>query len=156
MFALNINFARKNDVLLNLCQHLMRYIYIYIYIYIPCIWPSKAGQSAQTYIQQLCEDTGCSPEHLPEAMNDREKWRERVRDICASGTTWWWWWYICIYIYIYINYEDWYVIKTKKLNQIYIYIYIYLVWVLCFNGISIFMFYLMPKQSFSRNPWSGE
>ena len=37
--------------------------------------------------QQLCEDTGCSPEDQPEAMNDREKWRERV-----SGTTWWWWW----------------------------------------------------------------
>ena len=39
------------------------------------------------------EDTGCSPEDLPEATNDREKWRERVRDIHASGTTWWWWWY---------------------------------------------------------------
>ena len=24
-------------------------------------------------------------------MNDREGWRERDRDICASGTTWWWW-----------------------------------------------------------------
>ena len=24
-------------------------------------------------------------------MNDREKWRERVRDIRASSTTWWWW-----------------------------------------------------------------
>ena len=47
----------------------------------------KAGRPARTYIQQLCEDTGCSPEDLPEAMNDREKWRERVRDICASGTT---------------------------------------------------------------------
>ena len=23
-----------------------------------------------------------------------EKWRERVRDICASGTTWWWYIYI--------------------------------------------------------------
>ena len=31
--------------------------------------------------------TGCSPEDLPEAMNDREKWRERVRDIRARGTT---------------------------------------------------------------------
>ena len=48
---------------------------------------AKAGQPARTYIQQLCEDTGCSPEDLPKAMNDREKWRERVRDICASGTT---------------------------------------------------------------------
>ena len=25
-------------------------------------------------------------------MNNREKWRERVRDIRAGGTTWWWWW----------------------------------------------------------------
>ena len=47
----------------------------------------KAGRPARTYIQQLCEDTGCSPEDLPEAMNDREKWREWVRDIRASGTT---------------------------------------------------------------------
>ena len=47
----------------------------------------KAGQPARTYIQQLYEDTGCSPEYLPEAMNDSEKWRERVRDIRASGTT---------------------------------------------------------------------
>ena len=55
----------------------------------------KAGRPARTYIQQLCEDTGCSPEDLPEAVNDREKWRERVRDIHAGGTTWWWWWKIC-------------------------------------------------------------
>ncbi len=27
---------------------------------------------------QLCEDSGCSPEDQPEAMNDREKWRERA------------------------------------------------------------------------------
>ena len=45
-------------------------------------------------MQQLCEVRGCSPEDLPEAMNDREKWRERVRDIRASGTTWWWWWIV--------------------------------------------------------------
>ena len=37
--------------------------------------------------QQLCEDTRSHPEDLPEAMNDREKWRERARDICAGGTT---------------------------------------------------------------------
>ena len=29
----------------------------------------KAGRPARTYIQQLCEDMGCSPEELPEAMN---------------------------------------------------------------------------------------
>ena len=59
----------------------------------PCIWPCKAWRPARTYIQQLCEDTGCNPEDLPEAMNDREKWRETVRDFHAGGTTWWWWWW---------------------------------------------------------------
>ena len=58
----------------------------------PTYSQAKAGRPARTYIQQLCEDTGCNPEDLPEAMNDREKWREMVRDMCAGGTTWWWWW----------------------------------------------------------------
>ena len=35
----------------------------------------------------ICEDTGCCPEDLPEAINDREKWRERVRNIRATSTT---------------------------------------------------------------------
>ena len=48
---------------------------------------AKAGRPARTYIQQLCDYTGCSPEDLPEAMNDREKWRETVRDIRAGSTT---------------------------------------------------------------------
>ena len=48
---------------------------------------AKAGRLARTYIQQLCKNTGCCPEDLPEAMNDREKWRERVRDILATSTT---------------------------------------------------------------------
>ena len=67
----------------------------------PTYGRAKAKRPARTYIQQLCEDMGCSPEDQPEAMNDREKWRERVRDIHASGMTWWWW-YIYIYIYIYM------------------------------------------------------
>ena len=48
---------------------------------------AKAGQPAQIYIQQLYEDTGCSPEDIPEAIYDREEWQEKVRDISASGTT---------------------------------------------------------------------
>ena len=67
-----------------------------VLLWTPAYVQAKAGRPAQTYIEQLCEDTGCSPEDLPEAMNDREKWRERVRDIRASGTTWWLWWYIYI------------------------------------------------------------
>ena len=32
----------------------------------------NAGRPARTYIQQLGADTGCSPEDLPEAIDDRE------------------------------------------------------------------------------------
>ena len=66
-----------------------------VLLWTPTYGRAKAGRPARTHMLQLFEDTGCSPEDLPEAMNDREKWRERVRDIRASGTTWWW------YIYIY-------------------------------------------------------
>ena len=88
-----------------------------VLLWTPTYGQAKAGRPARTYIQQLCEDTGSNPEDLPEAMNDREKWRERVRDISDGGTTWWWWWciiqcrklihvlnldyYTNIYIYIY-------------------------------------------------------
>ena len=60
-------------------------------LWTPIYGRAKAGRPARTYIQQLCEDTGCSSEDLPVAMNDSEKWRERVRDTRVSGTTWWWW-----------------------------------------------------------------
>ena len=61
-----------------------------VLLWTPTYDRAKAGRPAQTYIQQLCEDTGCGPEDLPKAMNDRVKWRERVRDIRACGMTWWW------------------------------------------------------------------
>ena len=64
-----------------------------ILLWTPSQRRAKAGRPARTYIQQLCADTGCSLEDLPEEMDDREGWRERVRDIHADGTTWW-------YIYI--------------------------------------------------------
>ena len=72
-----------------------------VLLWTPTHGRAKAGRPARTYIQQLCEDTGCCPEDLPRAMNDREEWRERVRDIRATSAIWWWW-YIYIYIYIYI------------------------------------------------------
>ena len=62
-----------------------------VLLWTPTYGRATAERPARTYIQQLCEDTGCSHEGLPEAMNDREKWRERVRYIRANGTTWWWW-----------------------------------------------------------------
>ena len=50
----------------------------------------KTGRQARTYIHQLCVDTGCGLEDLPGAMDDRDGWWERVREIRANGTTWWW------------------------------------------------------------------
>ena len=67
-----------------------------VLLWTPTHGRAKAGRPARTYIQQLCEDTGCCPEDLPRAMNDREEWRDRTRDIHATSVTWW-------YIYIYIS-----------------------------------------------------
>ena len=64
-----------------------------VLLWTPTYGRAKARRPARTYIQQLCKDTGCSPRDIPEAMDDREEWRERTRYICASGTTWWWWWW---------------------------------------------------------------
>ena len=75
----------------------------------PAYGQAKAGRPDRTYIQQLCEDTGCSPEDLPKAMNDRENWRERVRDIRASGMTWWWWWLLPSFVVFRFSLLAWYI-----------------------------------------------
>ena len=81
-----------------------------VLLWTPTHGRAKAGRPARTYIQQLCEDTGCCPEDLPEAMNDREKWRERVRDIHATSTIWWWW----MVLYSHMQYHNDTIIKTQK------------------------------------------
>ena len=95
-----------------------------VLLWTPTNGRAKAGQPARTYIQQLCEDTGCCPEDLPRAVNDREKWRERVRDIRATSTTWWSWrWFFRL--------------KTQQLRIT----NVISRWLLCFNGISTFVGY---------------
>ena len=100
--------------------------YIYIYIYMekqgrthkrctlmdPHTWACKS-RTTGTNIHSAA--VGCCPEDLSRAMNDREEWRERVRDIHATSATWWWWWYIYIYI---VNY------RINKHTQTHTYIYI--------------------------------
>ena len=54
--------------------------------------PAGVGRQARTYVQHLCTDIGWNMEDLPKVMDDRDKWRERVREIRANGTQWWWWW----------------------------------------------------------------
>ena len=46
-------------------------------------WDDQHELTYSSYVR----DTGCNPEDLPEAMNDREKWRETVGDIRAGGAT---------------------------------------------------------------------
>ena len=46
-----------------------------VLLWAPAYGQAKVGRPARTYIHQLWEDTECSPEDLPEAMNDREMWR---------------------------------------------------------------------------------
>ena len=43
-----------------------------VLLWTPSYGLTKAGQPARTYIQQLSANMGCSPEDLPEAMDDRE------------------------------------------------------------------------------------
>ena len=45
----------------------------------------KQDDQHEHTFSSYCEDTGCCPEDLPRAMNDREEWRERVRDIRATS-----------------------------------------------------------------------
>ena len=44
------------------------------------------GRPAKTYIDQLVEDTECTLDELPNAMNDRDGWRKRVNECRASST----------------------------------------------------------------------
>ena len=49
------------------------------------------GQFEHTYSSSV-RIRDVALEDLSGAMNDREEWREMVRDIRAGSTTWWWWW----------------------------------------------------------------
>ena len=67
-----------------------------ILLWSPSHGRAKAGRPARTYIQRFCTDTGYSLEDLPGAMDDREGWRERAREIRAGGARWWWWWWLML------------------------------------------------------------
>ena len=88
MFSVSASsLAKKKKKKKKNLKFLFKEFKFYVYLWTTAYGQAKAGRPARTYIEQLCEDTGCSPEDLPEAMNDREKWRERVRDIHARSTT---------------------------------------------------------------------
>ena len=45
---------------------------------------SREDAQKKTYIDQLMDDTGCRIEQLAIAMEDRERWRERVMEYRAG------------------------------------------------------------------------
>ena len=110
-----------------------------VLLWTPTYGQAKAGRPARTYIQQLCEDTGCNPEDLPEVMNDREKvgrdgqgypcWRHDMMMIyiymCVC---------VCVYLRVYICVCMW-------------------VWIGCvvaaFYGVLIIVGYLMPNPVYT-------
>ena len=72
-----------------------------VLLWTPTHGRTKAGRPARTYIQQLCEDTGCCPEDLPRAMNDRA--REGQGYLCYQFDMMMMMMMIYIYIYIYFG-----------------------------------------------------
>ena len=90
-----------------------------VFLWTPTHGGAKAGRPARTYIQQVCEDMGWCPEDLPRAMNDREEWRERVRDNRAITTTWWWWWYIYYRYYLFLTFDFIFVVLICSSSKTY-------------------------------------
>ena len=44
---------------------------------------ASIGRPARTYLHQLCADSICNLEKLLGVMDDRDGWKERVKEICA-------------------------------------------------------------------------
>ena len=59
-----------------------------ILLWTPSHRRAKVVRPARTYIRLFYANTGCSLENLPGAMDDRDGWRERVREIRAGSATW--------------------------------------------------------------------
>ena len=58
-----------------------------VLLWTPSHGRAKIGRPVRTYIQQLCADTGYSSEDLSGTMDDRDGWRERVKEIRAKNAT---------------------------------------------------------------------
>ena len=62
-----------------------------VLLWTPTHGRAKAGRPGQHPISSYSCWMYVHAEDLPRVMNDREEWRERVRDIRATSATWWWW-----------------------------------------------------------------
>ena len=61
-----------------------------VLLWTPTHCRAKAGRPERTYIQQLCEYTGCSPDDLPEARNDSGERVSGISVLPARHDDEWW------------------------------------------------------------------
>ena len=95
------------------------------------MWNLSHGRPTRTYHQQFSKDTGYSLEDLPGAMDDRDGWRERVREIRVSMMMIMWVYYFQIW-----NKKEHYIIISRIIS---IYaglmcietLYFYLIQIIC-------------------------
>ena len=69
------------------CWRRKNKIISYVLLWTPSHRRVSVGRPRWTYLRQLCMDTGCRLEKLPGAIDDRDDWWERVREIFASSAT---------------------------------------------------------------------
>ena len=87
---------------------------------------ASVGWLARTYLYQLCVNTRCSLEDLPQVTVNRDEQQEKVRENCDVSVIWWWdpenfcHTKIMSFPVIYIP-----MMKIRAKVEIYIYIYIY-------------------------------
>ena len=48
---------------------------------------ASVGRLPRTYLHLVCVDTGCNLEDMQGVVDDRDRWRKKVREICADSTT---------------------------------------------------------------------
>ena len=65
-----------------------------VLLWTPSHGRTNVGWQVRTYLQQLCTDTECSLENRVEAMDVRDGWGKRIREIRAISIT-------CIYNFVF-------------------------------------------------------
>ena len=57
-----------------------------VLLWTPMLGRRTRGRPKKTHIDQLMDDTGCLKNELPNVMNDRDGWRERIKKSRVSST----------------------------------------------------------------------
>ena len=104
---------------------------------------TRVGWPARAYLQELCTDTECRLEDLPETIDE---WWERVKEISTCSTTIW---YIYIYMYMYVCIRKYIYLSIYLSIYEYIYIYIYICIYVC---ICIFE-YVLEHENLITKRW---